>query len=104
MRVRATEAFRAVRHCQIIEVDSGQEFTGDVAGFLLESGCAVERIDVDERKIEDNLVEPARSGPGSAAAKWVAYARARGVEVDDSAKREDIIDLLIERGLIEAES
>lgn len=34
---------------------------------------------------------PAESGPGSAKDKWVAYAAAKGVQVDADASKEDIV-------------
>lgn len=37
---------------------------------------------------------PPRSGPGSAAPQWRAYARGQGVEVADDASRDDVIDAL----------
>jgi hypothetical protein len=41
---------------------------------------------------------PARSGPGSGADKWRAYAAAQGVEVDLDASRDDVIAALHEAG------
>ncbi|TDD54583.1 hypothetical protein E1286_05175 [Nonomuraea terrae] len=50
---------------------------------------------------EPELQEPPRGGSGSGKEAWAAYAAARGVEVDADASRDDIIDLLAERGLID---
>lgn len=51
----------------------------------------------------DPVPEPPRSGKGSGRAAWEEYARLRGVdaaELGDDPAREDIINLLIRRGLI----
>jgi hypothetical protein len=47
--------------------------------------------------------EPPRSGKGSGRDAWAAYAVQRGVDVNDDATRDDVIDLLAERGLIDAD-
>jgi hypothetical protein len=44
---------------------------------------------------------PPRAGKGSGRDAWAAYAAERGVQVDDDASRDDIIDQLTERGLID---
>lgn len=55
MRVRATQAFAAVRDCQIIELTAGQEVDGDIAAYLLNTGAAVELLDGDPVDIVDEL-------------------------------------------------
>lgn len=47
--------------------------------------------------------EPPRSGKGSGRDAWAAYAASRSVEVKGDASRDDIIDQLAERGLIESD-
>lgn len=45
-------------------------------------------------EVEDapaGVERPAESGPGSAKDKWLAYASAKGVEVDAEASKEDIV-------------
>lgn len=42
----------------------------------------------------DTEVEPPRGGDGSGIDAWRAYATAKGLEVPDDAKREDIIALV----------
>jgi hypothetical protein len=44
---------------------------------------------------------PPRAGKGSGRDVWAAYAAERGVQVDGDASRDDIIDQLTERGLID---
>lgn len=48
MRVRATEAFNAVRECQILTVAAGTVLDGDVAQYLLTTGAPVEQLDAPE--------------------------------------------------------
>ena len=45
---------------------------------------------------------PARSGPGSGRDAWAAYATSRGVQIPDTASRDDIIDYLTGRGIVTA--
>lgn len=48
----------------------------------------------DEDDGEPELVPPPKSGPGSGVEAWRAYAAEAGVEVPDSAKREEIWTIL----------
>jgi hypothetical protein len=47
------------------------------------------------------MQEPPRSGKGSGRDAWAAYAASHGVEVEEAASRDDIVDALSERGLVE---
>lgn len=47
------------------------------------------------------IEEPPRSGKGSGRDAWAAFAEANGVPVDDESSKDDIVEGLIERGVIE---
>jgi hypothetical protein len=60
-------------------------------------GSAPDEADTDNAADTDG--PPPKSGAGSGAAAWRAYAKHAEVEVDDKASREDVIAALEARGI-----
>jgi len=72
-------------------------YHGDVVPAGIDKGSLANLVNLgfvstdDEVAGESDVERPAEAGPGSAKEKWLAYAAAKGVEVDAEASKEDIV-------------
>jgi hypothetical protein len=73
---------------------------GELPAHLDEAGGVREQIAV-QVEAQPEMPEPPRSGTGSGRDAWAAYATRYGVDVPDGASRNDIVNALAARGLIE---
>lgn len=84
------------------QITNPKVWEGELPPHLNEAGEVQDRVAPPVQvPPEAQPPEPPRSGKGSGREAWVAYAAVHGVEVDEGASREDIVELLAGRGLIE---
>jgi hypothetical protein len=84
------------------QITNPDVWEGELPAHLDEEGNPQERVATrTDGEAEARLPEPPRAGKGSGRDAWAAYASRRGVEVPDDASRDDIVNALTERGMVE---
>ncbi len=85
-------------------------YHGDVVPAGIDKGSLANLVSLGFVSTDDEVVgepqgfepsdmeRPAEAGPGSAKEKWLAYAAAKGVEVDAEASKEDIVKAVSDAG------
>jgi hypothetical protein len=86
------------------QITNPDVWEGELPAHLNEQGEPQERVATRPAgQAEARLPEPPRAGKGSGRDAWAVYASRHGVEVDEDASRDDIVNQLAERGLIETD-
>lgn len=82
------------------QITNPDVWEGELPAHLDEEGNVQERV-ATRVEPQAEMAEPPRAGKGSGRDAWAAYASHRGVDVADDASRDDIVNALAERGLVE---